>query len=67
MGKVDDRSGTPITTPLGETFNNTVLAGGFDSVNGRIMYGSPPTMRQKEYIVYRVGQARIKYMLRVHV
>ncbi len=67
MGKVDDRSGTPITTPLGETFNNTELAGGFDSVNGRIMYGSPPTMRQKEYIVYRVGQARIKYMLRFNV
>jgi hypothetical protein len=67
MGKVDDRTGTPITAPMGETFNNTTLANGFDSVNGHIYYGNPPTRREKEYIVYRLGQARIKYMLRYNV
>jgi len=64
LGKVQDLSDTPIATPKGPTFFPDV---GNHSVKGRIMYGTPPTIRQMEYIVYRYGQAKPKYMLRFNL
>jgi hypothetical protein len=64
LGNVDNRSGTPIEQPLGPDF---FPGHGYHSVKGRIWYGNPPTVRQNEYIVYRYGQARIRYMLRFDI
>ena len=58
LGRQHDRSSTPISTPLGADFFPAI---GYDSVKGRIVYNG--TLREMEYIVYRYGQARIKYVL----
>jgi hypothetical protein len=61
LGRVDDRSANPITKAMGPDFYPAV---GFNSVKGRIQYGTPPTLREMEYIVYRYGQAKPLYLLR---
>ena len=62
LGRIDDRSQNPISKPLGADFYPGV---GFNSVQGRIMHGSPPTLREMEYIVYRYGQAKPRYLIRL--
>mmetsp|Transcript_34674 Transcript_34674/g.72727 ORF Transcript_34674/g.72727 Transcript_34674/m.72727 type:complete len:1069 (-) Transcript_34674:659-3865(-) len=61
LGRVDDRSATPIDKPMGADFYPVV---GCNSVMGRIKYGAPPVVRETEYIVYRYGQAKPRYLLR---
>ncbi len=62
LGKQEDFSGTPISTPKGSDF---FPSHGYHSVKGRIVYGG--TLRQMEYIAYRYGQAKPVYMLRFEI
>ena len=61
LGRVDDRSANPISQPMGADF---YPGAGFNSVKGRIQHGAPPTLREMEYIVYRYGQAKPRYLIR---
>lgn len=59
LGRQQDKSATPLTTPLGAAFYPDK---GYDSVKGCIIYNG--TQREMEHIVYRYGQAKPRYMLR---
>jgi hypothetical protein len=64
LGRQQDLSATPITDRLGADFFPDK---GFSSVKGRIAHGANGGPREMEYIVYRYGQARPKYMLRFNL
>lgn len=63
LGNMDDQHWhTPLHKKLGRDFRP---AKGVDSLKGRIYYNS--YLRQSEYIVYRFGQCKATYLLRLDV
>ena len=62
LGKQKDWSAKPLQNPLGADFFPEV---GYNSVKGCIVYNG--VLREMEYIVYRYGQAKPRYLLRFNL